>query len=71
MPQGNLLEARVNMFILQAGNNAVGLKTEYRDLLYVPVDWFGFAQNRYEWQAPVNTVQNIYLPQNAKDLLTR
>ena len=37
----------------------------------VQVGWINFAQNRYEWRAPVNTVETISLPKNEKDLLTR
>jgi hypothetical protein len=34
------------------------------------MDWIGQVQDRDKWIAPVNTVMNIWVPQNAGKFLT-
>jgi hypothetical protein len=29
------------------------------------VDWIGLAQDRYKWRALVNSVMNLWVPENA------
>jgi hypothetical protein len=32
------------------------------------VDWIGLAQDRYRWRALVNSVMNLWVPENAGEL---
>jgi hypothetical protein len=34
------------------------------------VDWMHLAQNRDQWRALVNTVMNLWVPQNAENFLS-
>jgi hypothetical protein len=34
------------------------------------VDWIGLAQDRYRWRALVNAVMNLWIPENASELLS-
>jgi hypothetical protein len=38
------------------------IKIDLLEIELVVVDWFGLAQDRYRWRAPVNAVMNIRVP---------
>jgi hypothetical protein len=41
------------------------IKIDLRAIGFWHVDWFHLIQDRYWWQALVNTVTNLWVPQNA------
>jgi hypothetical protein len=46
------------------------IKMDLREIRFGDVDWIHLAQDRGRWQAFVNTIMNLWVPQNAGNFLT-
>jgi hypothetical protein len=46
------------------------IKMYLREIGWVGMDWIYLAQDRDQWMAPVNTVMNLRVPQNAGTFLS-
>jgi hypothetical protein len=44
---------------------------DLREIRWEGMDWMNVAQDRGQWQALVNTVINLWVPQRAKNFLNR